>query len=370
VIDVKGEKAVMPGFVNCHTHSAMSLLRGCADDLPLKEWLFDKIFPIEEKLTPEDIYWGTKLALIEMIKSGTTTINEMYLSKGFNETVKAIDEIKMRAVIGICFSDESFEEVKKIKEFKKTELMNYAIAPHAIYTVSKEGLEWARDFSKEKDMLIHMHLSETLDEVNYSIDNFGKKPVEYLNDIGLLNNRCVFAHAIWLDNNEIELLKEKECNLVYNPCSNMKLASGIFRFEEIKEKGINICLGTDGSASNDNLDMFEEMKMGALLQKVNNVDPTSCNAHQIIKTATENGAKALRLNTGKIEEGMLADLILIDLKKIYFTPCYDFISDLVYASNGECVADTICNGKFLMRDRVIEGEKEVIEKVKQILNKF
>lgn len=370
IIDAKGEKAIMPGFVNCHTHSAMSLLRGCADDLPLKEWLFDKIFPIEEKLTGEDIYWGTKLALIEMIKSGTTTINEMYLFKGLRETIKAIDEMKMRAVVGICFSDESFEKAKKFKDFKKNGLIDYAIAPHAIYTVSKEGLEWARDFAKENDTLIHMHLSETLDEVNYSIDNFRKKPVEYLNDIGFLNERCLFAHSIWIDDKEMQLLKENNCNLIYNPCSNMKLASGVFRFEEICKEGINICLGTDGAASNDNLDMFEEMKIGALLQKVNNIDPTSSNAHEMIKVATKNGAKALRINAGEIKEGALADLILIDLKKIYFTPCHNFISSLIYASNGECVTDTICNGKILMRNRVVKSEDEVIAKVKQILKKF
>jgi len=366
VINVKEKKAILPGFINCHTHAAMSLLRGFADDYALNEWLFNKIFPVEAKLTNEDIYWGTKLALIEMIKSGTTFINEMYLFRGIKGATKAIEELGIRANVGICLDDSNFEKVKEFNIPSKTDLIDYSIAPHAIYTASEKTLKWAKEFADKNDLLIHMHLSETQEELQNAIENYGKRPVNYLNDLGLLNDKCIFAHSIWLNNEELEILEEKGCSLVYNPTSNMKLASGVFRFEDIKNSGINICLGTDGSASNNNLDMIEEMKIGALLQKVNDIDPTSAKAEDLLKVATENGAKALKKKTGKIEEGYLADLILIDLEKIYFSPCFNFTSSLVYSANGDCVTDVICNGKIIMRNREIEGEKEVIKKVNEI----
>ncbi|HOI59741.1 MAG TPA: amidohydrolase [Candidatus Pacearchaeota archaeon] len=370
IIDAKEKKMILPGFINCHTHSAMTLLRGFADDLPLNEWLFNKIIPVEEKLTDEDIYWGTKLALIEMIKSGTTFINEMYLFRGLNSTAKAVEEMGIRANIGICLDNSNFEKIKSSKIPKNTELIDYSLAPHAIYTTSPELLKWVKEVSDKNDMLIHMHLSETQKEVQDSIENYGKRPVNYLNDLGLLSDKCVFAHSVWLNNEELEILKDKECSLVYNPCSNMKLASGVFRFDDIKNKGINICLGTDGAASNNSLNMIEEMKIGALLQKINNIDPIAARADGIIKAATQNGAKALHKKTGKIEEGYLADLILIDLENTYFNPCFNFTSSLVYAANSECVKDVICNGKIIMRDRKIDGEEKVYEKIREISTKF
>jgi len=370
IIDAKERRAILPGFINCHTHSAMTLLRGFADDLPLNEWLFDKIFPAEEKINSEDVYWGTKLALIEMIKSGTTFINEMYLFRGIEDTALAIQEMGLRANIGICTDDFNFEKVKDFKIPQKTELIDYSIAPHAIYTAGEKVLKWAKEVSDNNDLLIHMHLSETQKEVQDSIEKYGKRPVNYLNDSGLLNDKCILAHSIWLNNEELEILKEKECSLVYNPCSNMKLASGVFRFDDIRNKGINICLGTDGAASNNNLDMIEEMKIGSLLQKINNIDPVAARAEDMIKAATENGGKALKKKTGKIEEGYLADLILIDLEKTYFNPCFNFNSSLVYGANGECVTDTICNGKIVMRNRKIEGEKEIYDRVNEISKQF
>lgn len=370
IIDAKGKKAIIPGFVNCHTHSAMTILRGFADDLPLSDWLFNKIIPAEEKLIDEDIYWGTKLALVEMIKSGTTFINEMYLFRGLNGTAKAVEEMGIRANIGLCLDNSNFEKIKNSKIPKNTELIDYSLAPHAIYTTSPELLKWVKEISGKNDMLIHMHLSETQKEVQDSIENYGKRPVNYLNDLGLLSDKCVFAHSVWLNNEELEILKDKKCSLVYNPCSNMKLASGVFRFDDIKNKGINICLGTDGAASNNNLNMIEEMKIGALLQKINNIDPIAARADDIIRAATQNGAKALHKKTGKIEEGYLADLILIDLENTYFNPCFNFNSSLVYAANSECVKDVICNGKIIMRDRKIDGEERIYEKIREISTKI
>ncbi|MFA7141745.1 MAG: amidohydrolase [Candidatus Paceibacterota bacterium] len=370
VIDYKGKFAVLPSFVNGHTHLGMTVFRGIADDLCLNEWLFNRIIPAEEKLTEEDIYFGAKLALMEMIKSGTTFLNEMYFLKGFSSTIKAIEEMGVRAVVGISIDDSNFEEVKQFEIPKNTELIDFALAPHAIYTTSLKVLKWVKEMAEKKNMLIHMHLSETQKEVQDAIEKYGKRPVHYLNEIGFLNERCVFAHSIWLNNEEIEILKEKGCSLVYNPCSNMKLASGVFRFDYIKEKGINVCLGGDGVASNNNLDMFEEMKMGALLQKINNIDPESSRAEDMFKIATENGGKALFKKVGRVEEGYLADLIFVDLEKTYFASDYNFISNLVYSANSECVQDVMCNGKFIMRNREIENEKETIKKVLEISKKF
>lgn len=370
IIDVKEKKMILPGFINCHTHSAMTLLRGFADDLPLNDWLFNKIIPAEEKLTNEDIYWGTKLALIEMVKSGTTFINEAYFFKGLNGVIRAIEELGVRAVVGISIDNSNFEKVKNFKIPENTELIDYSIAPHAIYTTSPEILKWVKEVSDKNGLLIHMHLSETQKEVQDSIENYGKRPVNYLNDLGLLSDKCIFAHAIWLNNEELEILKEKGCSLVYNPCSNMKLASGVFRFDDIKNRGINICLGTDGAASNNNLDMIKEMRMGALLQKISNIDPVVATTDDMVGVATENGAIALKKKTGKIKEGYLADIILIDFENTYFNPCFNFNSSLVYAANSECVKDVICNGKIIMRDRKIDGEEEIFRKVKEISKKF
>ena len=360
VIDYKGKYAVIPGFVNAHTHLGMTLFRGFADDICFDEWLFNKIIPAEEKLTSKDIYFGTKLGLIEMIKSGTTFVNEMYYLKGVLETVKAIEEMGVRAVVGISVDDSNFERVKEFDIPSKTDLIDFAIAPHAIYTASLKVLKWVKEIAEKNNMLIHMHLSETFKEVQDCISKYGKRPVNYLNEIGLLNERCVFAHSIWLNNEELEILREKKCSLVYNPCSNMKLASGVFRFDDILKKKINVCLGTDGAGSNNNLDMMEEMKVGALLQKINNIDPCSYFFEDVFKSATENGGLALRKKIGKVEEGYLADLVFINLEKSYFKPGCNFISDLVYSANSECVEDVMCNGKFIMRGRKIKDEKKIL----------
>lgn len=370
IIDAKGTKAILPGFVNGHTHAAMTLLRGYADDLPLNEWLFDKIFPAEAKIQSEDIYWGTKLALLEMIKSGTTFINDMYLFRGLESSARAIEEMGVRAILGICLDDSNFEQVKKIELPQNTDLIDYSIAPHAIYTTSEDTLRWAKEFSDKHDLLIHMHLSETQQEVSEALSKYGKRPVEYLADLGFLNEKCVFAHSVWLNNEEIELLKESQCSLVYNPCSNMKLASGVFRFDDLLKKEINVCLGTDGSASNNSLDMFGEMKVGSLLQKINNINPEAAKAEDLFRAATENGGIALRKKVGKIEEGYLADLILIDLKNPYFNPNHNLTSSLVYAAQGDCVSEVICNGKIIMKEGRVEGEEEIYEKAQEIAKKF
>jgi len=367
-IDGKREKAALPGLINCHTHSAMVLFRGYADDLPLKEWLEKKIWPLEQKLTKEDVYWGTKLACLEMLKTGTTCFNDMYWYP--EVAIEATKEMGLRAVIGLVMIDflpiGSKAEVEKLfKKLKTIQLktIQLSIAPHSIYTVSKENLIWAKNFAKKNNLLLHIHLSETEKEVKDCLKKYKMRPVEYLDKIGFLNKNCLLAHSVWLLEREINILAKRKANVVYNPCSNLKLATGeIFPCKKLKEKKVNVCLGTDGPASNNNLDLFEEMKFGALLQKHKEKDPTAAKAKEVLNWAAINGARALRVNSGEIKEGKLADLILIDLNQVSLRPGYNLISDLVYSASGDCVSDLICNGKILMRDRVVEREKEIIKK--------
>ena len=363
-IDGKGKKAVLPGLINCHTHAAMTLFRGYGDDLPLKEWLERKLWPVELKVTEEDAYWGTKLACLEMIKTGTTTFNEMYRYP--EATLKAIEEIGLRAVIDLVLIDFlpicSKENIEKLYEKLKAPLpenCSLAVAPHAIYTVSRENLIWAKNFAKKNNLPLHIHLSETEEEVKGCLKLAKMRPVEYLEKIGFLDENCILAHSIWLNEKEIEILARRKCSVVYNPCSNMKLASGIFPYKKLKEAGVNITLGTDSAASNNSLDMFLEMKFASLLQKIEEKDPIVLPAREILEIATKNGAKALKIDTGKIREGKLADLILIDLNQISFQPGHNFISDIVYSATGNCVSDVICNGKILMRERKVEGEEKI-----------
>ena len=370
-IDGKRERAVLPGFVNCHTHAAMSLLRGYADDLTLKEWLEDKIWPLEAKMGPEDIYWGTKLACLEMIKSGTTAFNDMYF---FPEAeIQAVAEMGLRALIGLVVFDlsESGKPENIAKTYyrlksKQSDLVKLSIAPHAIYTVSKENLIWSKNFAQKEKLLLHIHLSETEKEVRDCLKKHKMRPAEYLNKIGFLGANVISAHSVWLSEKEIKTLAEKEVSPVYNPCSNLKLVSGeIFPYKIFREKKVNICLGTDGAASNNSLDMIKEMKFASLLQKHREKDPTLLSAKESLGIATKNGARALKINAGEVKKGKLADLILIDLNKIYFSPGYNLTSDLVFSAAGDCVSDLISDGKILMRDRKINGEEKIIKEIKK-----
>ena len=372
VIDGKN-KAIIPGMVNTHTHAAMCLFRGYADDMKLEEWLQNKIWPLESKLRADDVYLGTKLACLEMIKTGTTTFNDMYFF--MESAAKAVDETGLRSVLSYGFID-LFNDEKREKEIKKTketvraienmhnDRIKPALGPHAVYTVSEEGLRWIKNYADEKDLLVHFHLAETKKENNDFIKKHNKRPVKYLNEIGFLDRKLIAAHCIWLNDDDINLLEKHNVKISYNPASNMKLASGVFNYQKMKK--LTVSLGTDGCASNNNLDMFEEMKIGSLLQKSYFNDETIMPAKEIFSIATENGAKALGLNAGKIEEGKLADVLLIDLKKPELTPNHDLISDLVYSANGSAVDTTICNGKILMKNRRVEGEEEILEKVKKV----
>ena len=377
VIDARG-MIVLPGLVNTHTHAAMTLLRGYGDDMPLHKWLQERIWPAEAKLTGEMVYWGTRLAIIEMIRSGTTAFNDMYFF--MEDVARAVDDGGIRAVLGYGFLD-LFDEERREQEIKKTEgfhrfvksagnsRISASVAPHAIYTVSRQGLEWSAEFARENGLRLHIHVSETEKEVKDSIENNGMSPVKYLDSIGFLGNDVIAAHSIWLSHGEMDIYAEKGVWPSHNPASNMKLGSGIMPYSEMRRRGIRPVLGTDGAASNNNLDMMEEMKMAALLQKVSG-DPTALPAQEAIRMATEWGAMALGIKAGKIEEGYLADIILIDTKLPEMVPMHSPESNIVYSASGSAVNTTICDGRILMRDRKVEGEEEVMEKVRNIVRTF
>ncbi len=368
VIDASG-MALFPGFVNTHTHAAMTLFRGYADDMPLQQWLQEKIWPLEAKLTHDDIYWGSKLACLEMIKTGTTCFNDMYWNA--HATAKAADETGLRATISGVFlnmpgdtSNKKKEHERMYGEFKQyPDRIRYALGPHAIYTVPRDDLEWARDFSEKNDVMVHMHVSETKNEVDGCIKEHGQRPVEYLNDIGILSPRFLAAHSVWLNGNEIRLLKDNGVSVSHNPTSNMKLAVGGFlMYQPLHDAGVNVSLGTDGCASNNTLDMLESIKIAAIAQKAFSNSHTAMPANEAFDIMTKNGAKALGINAGMVREGALADLVLVDLKRPELTPSHDLISNIVYAANGSCVDTMIVDGKVLMRNRVVEGENEILEK--------
>lgn len=370
VIDGR-RKAVIPGLVNGHTHAAMTLFRGFGDDMPLMPWLEQKIWPNEAKMTREDVYWGTKLACLEMIKTGTTCFFDMY--QKFRGTAEAVEEMGLRAVLsGVCFDHFQPEQAEKCKEHnlklyasmgEYSDRIRYAIGPHAIYTVSGELLQWINDFSAERQVPIHLHLAETEIEVENAVRQFGYTPVRYLYKLGVLSPRLVIAHGIYVDRDEIRMLADHGVKVVHNPASNMKLASGIrFQFHEMKEAGIQVAIGTDGCSSSNNLDMVEAMKLASLLGKSWRKNPEVLPAAEVFRAATEVGADVLGIPAGRIEAGRLADLCLVDLNQPAFTPNFNFVSNLVYAANGSCVDTVICNGKVLMEGRQVAGEEEILER--------
>lgn len=372
IIDGSG-KAILPTFHNGHTHAAMSLMRGYADDLDLHDWLTQYIWPLEESLTEEDVYHGTKLACLEMIKSGTTFFNDMYWH--FHGSARAADEMGLRASISsVCIdfgdpkiSTKNRESNQRLFEESKqySNRIQFALGPHAIYTVSKEGLIWAADFARHHRLRIHIHLSETEKEVTDCVAEHGMRPVEYLNSFGFLGPDVIVAHGIWLNDAEMDLLAENQVKVIHNPCSNMKLASGTFDLSKMLKRGIHVALGTDGDGSNNNLDLSEEMKFAALLAKNHTRDPTACPAQTAFDLATICGAEAFGLESGKIEEGALADCMLVNLNHHKLTPGFHLISDMVYSADSACIDTVICDGRILMQNGKVDGEKEIIIQARQ-----
>lgn len=374
-VQISGDgKAAIPSFINGHTHAAMTLLRGYADDMHLQDWLEKKIWVAEAHMTEEDIYRGARLACLEMIKTGTTFFNDMYwFWKG---TARAVQEMGIRAAISAVFID--FFDRKKAEEqieinmklFEESgnfgDRVTFTLGPHAIYTVSEESLKWTAGFARDHGLLIHVHLSETQEEVEDCIRKHGMRPAEYLEKIGFMGPNVIACHGVWLNQKEILLLKKHDVKVVHNPISNMKLAVGkAFPYERLKTAGVTISLGTDGCSSNNNLDMLESMKFASLLQKYHHKDTTVLPALEAFHMATINGAKAFGLNCGEVKEGALADIALIDLQRPELTPHFNLYSDLAYSGNGGCVDTLICDGKVLMTNRRVENEETILEEARR-----
>ncbi len=358
IIDAEGG-VVMPGLINTHTHAGMTLFRGYADDLPLSEWLEEHIWPTEAVLTDKDLHKGTLLACLEMIKSGTTTFADMYIH--VDEVARAVEKSGMRAALSYGMIDLGSEargdsELKEGRRFVHKwnggadGRITAMYGPHAPNTCSREFLIKVKEQAMNDDAKIHIHVLETEAELNQMKEQFGMCSVNMLDEIGFLDPGVLAAHCIWLSDGDIDILSKRGVNVSHNPVSNMKLASGIAPVPKMLDRGVNVSLGTDGCASNNNLDMFEEMKTSALLHKVNTFDPTVLPARQVLEMATRNGALALGLETGVLKAGYRADVIIVDMNKPHLTPRYDATSHLVYSARGCDVRTTIVNGKILMHD--------------------
>ncbi len=368
-------KLAMPGLVNAHTHLGMSLLRNYADDLPLHNWL-TKIWPIEDKLTGNDIYWGSLLSMEEMIESGTTSFCDMYF---FMELVgKGLEESGMRGVLTRGLIEEPENPNKKLNETRELykEFNNKAdgrikvmVAPHAPYTCSPDFLVKTAELAKELNTGIHIHLSETKKEVEDSIKLYGKSPIKHVYDLGLLDVHTIGAHCVHVDDADIELMLEKGVYPVNNPTSNFKLASGFAPIDKMLKRGLKVALGTDGSSSNNNLNMFEEIHLAAIINKAVNQDAVSVPALTALEMATINGAKALAWDKeiGSLEVGKKADLILIDVDKSHFYPRHNLISAMAYSAQGSDVDTVIVNGKIIMEKRIIRTLD--VEKIKFMAEK-
>lgn len=371
-------KAILPAFYNNHSHAPMSLFRGISDDKNLFDWLNQDIWPREAKLTPEMIYTSTKFSILEMIKTGTVFFSDMYFHS--EAIMNAVADMKIRAALSYCTCD-LFDEDKYQQEMIKTrqfleiknpapDLITKVLSIHAVYTASEKLIRAQVDLAKEYDMPIHIHACETKKEVDDCIKEHNCTPIQYLDKLGALSNKTSLAHAVWLDDKDIDILAQKGVWLCTNPSSNYKLASGSFMLQKLIDKGCNITLGTDSMASNNDLSMLSEMKFCALSAKIQSNDPTAGSAKDIFKIATQNGAKAFSINAGEIAEGKLADCILVDLNNHLLIPEYNLISNMVYSADSSCIDTLICNGEILMQNHHINHEDKIINDMKELSLSF
>lgn len=377
IIDAKN-KIVMPGLINTHAHVPMSIFRETLDGYVLQDWLTKKIWPMEDKLTNDDIYNASMLSFIEMIKTGCTTINDMYFMA--EDIIKAAKETKIRLQTSRTLMGNDEITNKRIEELEdllekyqnKDELITFNVGIHGLYTSSKEYVKKCVKFAKEKELAIHMHFCENTKEVEDIKNNYNLMPQEVLNE-EFENQKLILAHCVKLSKKDIENLAKLDISVSHCPVSNLKLGCGIADISEMMKQGINISLGTDGQGSGSNLDLFETMKYTALLQKGINEDASLLKAYDVLEMATINGAKALGMEDkiGSIEEGKLADIIIIELNNEITNPINDICADIVYNIKGNNVTTTIINGEILMEDRKIKhNEKEIFEKCTEIINRI
>lgn len=374
-----GGKTAVPGFVNMHTHAGMSMMRGVGEDIAFHEWI-DRIWQIEMKIDEEWVYHATKVACLEMIKTGTTTFNDHYWHMPMAH--KAAMEMGLRPVLAYVICDrnnpkESERQKKQCLEMYEESLTwndhsLFAIAIHAIYSVREEMIVWATEFARSRGLKIHIHVSETRKEIEDCMaQHGGMSPVEYLDSLGILGPDVIAAHTLWLSENDIRILGERGVTCVHNVNSNLKLASGYkFLYNELRDAGANVCLGTDGCASSNNLDMLETMKTSAMIQKAWRDDPSSMPIGEIMDMATVNAGKALGLNIGRIAAGTLADILIVDTDNYNFLSPGSFEANLIYSAHSDCIDSVICNGKFIMQGRVVPGEREILDEARKVMYKL
>ena len=378
------DHALIPGLVNLHTHAAMTLMRGMADDLPLMQWLEQAVWPTEAKhMSPAFVRDGTTLAAAEMLRGGITTCNEMYFYPG--AAAEAFDALGMRVVLGITtiefptpYASSAGEYLRKGLEardaWRNHPLIGFTLSPHAPYTISDDTFARVVDLANELDLPIHIHVHETAHEVGDSLKQHGRRPLHRLDALGVLGSNFIGVHAVHLDDNDIELLARHNASVAHCPSSNMKLASGIAPITALVERGINVGLGTDGAASNNRLDMFQEMRHAALLAKVASGDASAVPAAQVLRMATLNGASALGMTAefGSIEVGKQADLCAVDLSKIETQPCFSPLSHLVYCAGRENISDVWVAGKARITDGKLlyKSNSELLEIARSWQNKL
>ncbi len=373
IFDGKGKLGIFPAFYNNHTHTAMTLFRSAADDLELFDWLSNHIWPAEARLTAEDVYWGSMLGMIEMIRSGSVSFNDTYWYQ--LSTVRAAEELGMRGTVGMLMLENAADSKQLENDLcfarrnDHSSLVKISVAPHAIYTVSEKNLRRAAEIARAEDMLIHIHVSETAREVeDCRREHNGLTPVEYLEKCGLVTAKSTLAHCLHLTDNDIKIIADCGSFIASCPCSGMKLTSGRFAYHRAVELGnCNFTIGTDGASSNNSLSMFDEIKLAAISAKLESQLPTSAEAADIFYAATRGGALAAGVDGGLIEEGKAADCQLIDLDSPCMAANFNPVSDMVYSADPSCVDTVICNGRIIMEHRHIDGEEEIIGNYRRIV---
>ena len=374
------DRLVIPGLINAHTHTYMTTFRNVADDLSFMDWLFKTIDPLEAQLTPEDAYWGSCLGQLEMIKSGTTTFNDQQMH--IHQVTQAAIDSGMRAVICRGLVGDSYdledrrlkEALEEIEDGKKCDRLNFMLGPHAPYTCAPEYLKMCADVAKEKGLPIHIHLAESVTESENMRKDHNCTPTEYVLKAGVFDVHTIAAHCVQINDSDMDILKEHNVNVVTNPASNMKLGNGFAPVPAMMEKGINVCLGTDGAASNNSQNMFHEMSLLGLIHKGNHATPQCISAKETFRMATINGARALGLDkiTGSIEVGKKADLTILRLDVPSMMPNNNLLASLVYSANGSEADTVLADGRILMEGRKVKtlDEEKVYYEIRKICQRL
>ncbi len=370
--------AAIPGFVNMHTHAGMTLFRGMGEDMPLAQWL-GEIWKAEAHLDDELVYWGTRLACLEMIHTGTTMFNDMYWRIPL--AAKAVRESGIRATLCYTLLDGGDPVKQKVQREECGQMyfqsknwgprVKFGTAIHAHYTVSDDNMLWAADFARRNGTILHTHIAETEMEERQHMEKYGMSTTRRLYNMGILGENTVAAHVVWPDAEDIRLLGEKKVTAVHNINSNLKLSSGYrFPYNELRDAGVNVTAGTDGCGSSNNLDMLEALKTSAIVQKAWRGVPTAMPLDELLAMGTVNGARALGVNAGEIKEGALADICLVDMNNTFFAPDYNFRSNLVYSAHSSCIDTVICDGRILMQGGKVEGEQEILDEFSRQIERF